>query len=114
MSDNQPFFRFHPRAYELDGVFEQSSAACDICDRTSEWSYKGNIYSEFRPTICARCIAENRVREVAGEDFSFHDTDLEGARPELAQEVLQRIPGVSCFNPYRWPVVDGEPLAFIG
>lgn len=27
---------------------------------------------------------------------------------------MQRTPGVACFNPFDWPVLDGKPLAFLG
>jgi uncharacterized protein CbrC (UPF0167 family) len=39
---------------------------------------------------------------------------MEGAEPALAKEVLQRTPGVACFNPFDWPVLDAKPLAFVG
>ena len=32
----------------------------------------------------------------------------------METELLQRTPGVACFNPYEWPVLDGKPLAFQG
>ncbi len=32
----------------------------------------------------------------------------------IIEELLQRTPGVACFNPFTWPVIDRVPLAFIG
>jgi len=28
--------------------------------------------------------------------------------------LLERTPGVACFNPFEWPVLDSMPMAFLG
>ena len=67
------------------------------------------------PTICACCIADGRLGALLeGEGFSFHDVELDGADPALEQELLERTPGVACFNPFEWPVLDSMPMAFLG
>ena len=49
-----------------------------------------------------------------GEDgFSLHDIDFEDIDPGLQEELLCRTPGVACFNPFSWPVIDGMPMAFL-
>ena len=109
MTSDQPFFRFSPHAYEEGRSLARSGETCDVCARSCGWKYTGNIYSAARPgTVCARCIADGRL------GYDLHDISIEGAGPELAEEVLQRTPGVACFNPFDWPVVAGRPLAFIG
>ncbi|MFN3910898.1 CbrC family protein [Hyphomonas sp.] len=115
MSGDKPFFRFNPRAYEL-GSFEPSDLPCQVCGRACVWKYTGSVYciEEIDP-VCARCISDGRLGEAVQDgDYSLHDVDLDDADPELADEVLKRTPDFSTFNPFEWPVVDGEPLAFVG
>jgi uncharacterized protein CbrC (UPF0167 family) len=67
------------------------------------------------PVVCARCIANGGLEAfMKGAPFSFHDATLEGADRELEDEVMLATPGFPTFNPFRWPVLDGKPLAFIG
>ncbi|OJW69886.1 MAG: hypothetical protein BGO57_09795 [Sphingomonadales bacterium 63-6] len=67
------------------------------------------------PIVCARCIAEDRLGAFLDDGlFALHDIEIVGAEPALAKEVLQRTPGIACFNPYEWPVLDRAPLAFVG
>jgi uncharacterized protein CbrC (UPF0167 family) len=116
MSSDQPFFRFHPGAYALERkTFEPSNEPCGVCGKPSVWLYAGNIYAIGSPSVCARCIASGALRDhFAGAGFGFHDTDLTGADPALADEVMEATPGFATFNPFSWPVLEGKPLAFLG
>jgi uncharacterized protein CbrC (UPF0167 family) len=115
MVTDRPFFRFNPGAYGDGRSFEPSNEICEACDRPCVWKYTGSIYALTRPSVCARCIADGRLGALLGDaDFSLHDINIRGADLELTQEVLQRTPGVACFNPFEWPVLDAKPLAFIG
>jgi uncharacterized protein len=114
MGVGQPYFRFYPRAYEPDGPFECSNDICEVCQNPCGWKYTGGIYAETEPVICAVCIAGDKLAQFLGHrEFSYHDVALDNSDPLLEAEVLQRTPGVACFNPFVWPVVDGMPLAFI-
>lgn len=115
MNIDQPNFRFNPGAYGEGRSFERSSEACDVCHQPSVWKYVGSIYATANPTVCARCIANGEVAKFLNEEhFSFHDIELDGADLSSETELLQRTPGVSCFNPFEWPVLSSIPLAFIG
>lgn len=115
MSEDQPYFRFHPNAYAIKGVFEASDALCDVCGRPCIWAYAGGIYTAGeKPRSCARCIADGRLGDFLGGHFSLHDIELDDADPALADELLCQTPGVACFNPFPWPVLDSRPLAFLG
>ncbi len=115
MSTDQPHFRFNPGAYEEGRSFKQSRESCDVCSRPCVWEYTGSIYAQAKPTVCARCIDGYKLKAFLGDkSFALHDIDICGADPALAQEVLQRTPGVACFNPFDWPVLDTKPLAFMG
>ena len=113
MSDDKPFFRFHPGAYER-GSFVASDKACDVCERPSIWLYEGIVYvAGDAPAVCARCIADGRLAAFLDGAFSLHDADFQDDVDEaLAEEVMQRTPGFSTFNAFGWPVLDGKPLAF--
>ena len=112
---DQPHFRFNPNSYQGGRGFEQSQQMCDACSRPCVWRYVGNIYATESPTVCARCIADGTLGKLLNsQHFSLHDIELHGPDPELRDEVLQRTPGVASFNPFVWPVLDGNPLAFLG
>lgn len=116
VSNDKPFFRFNPRAYELEGTFVESKETCDVCDEVCVWEYASRLYAAFDDfTICARCISEGRISDaIKGEHFSFHDADISGLGAELLTELEQRTPGFATFNPFHWPTLEGMPLAFIG
>lgn len=115
MSDDQPFFRFYPGAYEEGGSFEASTDVCEACSRPCVWKYTGGIYATESPVVCARCIANGDLGKfLGGKRFSLHDIEMNGAEPSLEDEVLRRTPGVACYNPFEWPVLDAKPLAFAG
>lgn len=113
--DRKPHFRFFPGAYEDEAAFESSTETCEVCGEACAWRYIGGIYAEEHPDIvCAACIHSGRLSEHLDGDMALHDIELDGADEALEREVLERTPGVSCFNPFAWPVRDGKPLAFIG
>lgn len=114
MGDDHPHFRFNPVAYRQ--AFEASEERCDVCARACVWKYSGALYmAGDRPAVCARCIADGRLATFLGDrPFQLHDVFLDDADPALEDEVLRRTPGISCFNPFLWPVLDGRPLAFVG
>ena len=112
---SRPHFRFFPDALDRPDLFERSSATCDGCGEPCDCLYKGSLYAPYKPSLCAWCIADGRVgRAINDDEFQFQDVDLRGVDAELAQEVLQRTPGVACYNPFSWPVRNAIPLAFIG
>jgi uncharacterized protein CbrC (UPF0167 family) len=115
MSDDQPYFRFNPGAYGDGRSFEQSSDICEVCSRPCVWKYTGNIYATKSPVVCARCMANGKLAKfLDDEGFTLHDIEMSGAEPSLEKELLQRTPGVACYNPFEWPVLDAKPLAFVG
>lgn len=115
MNIDQPNFRFNPGAYGDGRSFERSNDACDICHKPSVWKYSGSLYAAANPSVCARCIANGDLAKFLNDEhFSFHDIELDGANASLEIELLQRTPGVSCFNPFEWPVLNATPMVFIG
>jgi uncharacterized protein CbrC (UPF0167 family) len=117
MSDDQPHFRFNPGVYGQGRSLEPSDDICDVCGQACTWKYVGSLYvfPETISALCARCIANGKLGDFLGNrDFSFHDIQVHGADRMLESELLQRTPGVFCFNPYEWPVLEGRPLAFLG
>lgn len=115
MDADQPYFRFNPNAYREGNYLEASDDRCDVCTTPCGWKYTGVIYATTTPTVCARCIASGALaRFMADAQYTLHDIVLNGAEASLETELLQRTPGVACFNPFEWPVLDGWPLAFLG
>ena len=113
-SDDQPHFRFNPRAYEPGRAFEASDRICGHCARPCVWEHVAGYYALNRVTLCARCIAAGGLGEVLGGHYSFHDCEVADCDPVLEAELMERTPGIACFNPFEWPVIDGVPLAFVG
>ncbi|WP_298289493.1 CbrC family protein [Novosphingobium sp.] len=102
MHTDQPFFRFNPNAYAEGRSFQPSQEVCEVCSRPSVWQYNGSIYAAAKPIVCARCIAEDRLGAfLTDHHFALHDIEIFDAEPALAKEVLQRTPGIDCFNPYE-------------
>ena len=112
MDQQRTQFRFHPNAFTNENVFEPLEVKCEVCGKCSKWRYKGPVYGKKISNVCPECIGNGKFCTVA--DAVLHDIDLEKVDPEVAEEILTRTPGVACFNPYQWPVIDGLPLAFIG
>jgi len=113
---DQPHFRFYPNAYAEGGPFKRSQQACDVCGRQAGWLYTGGIYMEGEPpSVCALCMASGALRKhMPADAYLLQDIVLEGADEDLANEVLLATPGVASLNPFAWPVIDAEPLAYIG
>src|SRR5262249_54244537 len=113
---DQPHFRFYPDAYGEDGAFKASNELCDVCERPAVWLYTGEIYVAGEPpSVCARCMASGALAARLGRDaFALQDIVIDGADEELANEVLFATPGVASINAFEWPVVEGEPLVYVG
>lgn len=113
---DQPAFRFFPGAYAIGDVLERTDDPCGVCGKPSVWSYTGTVYAEGdQPDVCARCIHDGKLAAYFdGKGFQLHDAEIDGASDALAAEVLERTPGFATFNAFDWPVIDGQPLAFIG
>ena len=113
----KPEFKYYPGAYDDGGAFEPSNAHCEVCDRPCGWRYTGNIYSNSCPdTVCARCLSDGSLFDWVGSEFmQLQDVDFsDHVGAESRRDVMLRTPGVASFNPFTWPVVDGEPMAFLG
>lgn len=115
---DKPHFRFHPGAYEEGRAFEASDAICTVCERPSVWRYTGLIYTaKPEPAdLCARCIASGALMEwLDSPTAQLHDSHCtDPITSDHGEELFGRTPGFATYNPFAWPVVDGEPLAFIG
>jgi uncharacterized protein CbrC (UPF0167 family) len=86
-----------------------------VCGRAAVWLYDGGVYAAGAPAVCARCLADGSLSRHLEHDFSLHDADFADDVDEaLDDEVMQRTPGFSTFNPFTWPVMDGKPMAFVG
>lgn len=115
MTTDKPVFRFYPGAYD-DGVLVASDETCASCGQRCGWAYTGLVYARVEVgATCARCLAAGTID--LGSDphgYALHDILLESVPDDLLDEVERRTPGVSCFNPFDWPVHDGAPMVFLG
>ena len=114
MSDDQPISGSIPvpmrtAAHSSDRATSATSAHVPACGNTRPRLRNGE-------TCCLRPLhRERRAGQLLGDKhFSLHDIEMSGAEPSLKMEVLQRTPGVACYNPFEWPVLDTKPLAFVG
>jgi len=117
MSD-KPYFRFYPGAYEDKGRFIQSHSECDCCGKPCVLQYDGNIYTALdpKPEVCARCISDGSFEYfMTGRSYSFHDIEFsDNLDRNHFDEVMLRTPGIACYNPFKWPVLNSRPMVFIG
>ncbi|MEL6540662.1 MAG: CbrC family protein [Pseudomonadota bacterium] len=120
----KPHFRFFPNAYDFgaDGeeVFKRETGPCHCCGMRDIYAYQRSVYwlRRDKPVISARCIADGTMAGLLfeGQTYSFHDCEVEGLdwdSPEV-EEVQSRTPGFPTFNPFDWPSIGGEPMAFMG
>lgn len=88
---------------------------CEVCARPCIWRYTGAIYThKAKVTVCASCIYNGDLADFLDDEFfTLHDVSHEKMRPEFEAELLQRTPGIACFNPFEWPILDEKPLAFL-
>ena len=120
--DGQPYFRFYPGAY-ADGAFEQTGETCEVCGTANAWMYQGAVYglppaSDTR--FCATCMKTGLVYGYLGEskenwigfhEWSFTADDVDDA---MSDELLYHSPSPASWNPHGWPVVNREPLVYLG
>mgnify|MGYP000477343869 CR=1 FL=1 len=118
----QPYFRFYPGAYE-EGVFEQTGESCEVCETPGAWMYQGVVYglSPAADTrFCATCMKTGLVYGFLGDakenwigfhEWFFTSDDVDDA---LSDELMYHSPSPSSWNPHGWPVVNREPLVYIG
>jgi uncharacterized protein CbrC (UPF0167 family) len=120
--NDQPHFRFYPGAYH-DRRFEQTGESCDVCETRNAWLYQGAVYglppaSDVR--FCASCLKTGLVYGYLGDapdalislnEWSFTTDDVEDA---LADELLYHSPSPAIWNPHQWPVINREPLVYMG
>ena len=64
MSDDQPYFRFNPGAYEDGRSFERSSDVCEVCSRPCVWKYTGGVYATEEPCCLRPLHRERRAGQV--------------------------------------------------
>ncbi|MCC7064395.1 MAG: CbrC family protein [Planctomycetes bacterium] len=113
MSSALPKFRFHPEPL-LSGAIETSDAECGVCGQTRGFVYAGPCYVEddFDAQLCPWCIADGSAHRKFG--VTFHELELP---PEIEVEVLdeieERTPGITSFNPVEWPVCCKAPMAYL-
>lgn len=117
-SQTKPHFRFYPGAYADGGPFELSDTACEACDQPCTWRYTGGVLALLPPqNICAGCIAAGNLDKLLdNRRYQLADIDIEDetVSETLAQELLNRTPGVASFNPFVWPCMDNIPMAYVG
>ncbi len=113
VSQPLPTFRFHPDPV-LSGAIEPSPDACGCCGQARGYLYTGPCYVEddFDAALCPWCIADGSAHTKFG--VTFQEVDLGPDLDEAtADEIEERTPGITSFNPVAWPSCCGRPMAYL-
>ena len=113
MTPALPHFRFHPDPL-LSGAVEPSTEPCGVCGQARGFVYTGNCYveDEFEAQLCPWCIADGSAHRKFG--VTFNEVALApGIDEAAADEIEERTPGLTCFNPIDWPTCCGAPMAYL-
>lgn len=108
-----PKFRFHPDPV-LSGAVEPSTNTCGACGQVRGFAYTGPCYVEddFDAELCPWCIADGSAHRKFG--VTFHEVepgpDIDEA---VVDEIEERTPGLTSFNPVEWPTCCGAPMAYL-
>lgn len=108
-----PTFRFHPDPVQ-SGAVEASSDVCGACGKARGFVYTGPCYVEddFDAALCPWCIADGRAFDRFGVTFA-EVAPKPGFDLRLAEEIEERTPGLTTFNPIDWPVCCQTPMAYL-
>lgn len=108
-----PHFRFHPDPLR-SGAIEPSDAICGACGQARGYVYAGPCYVEddFDADLCPWCIADGSAHRKFG--VTFHDLEPgPHIDDEDADEIEERTPGPTSWNPMPWPTCCGAPMAYL-
>lgn len=113
LSEPLPTFRFHPDPVQ-SGAFEASSATCGVCGRARGYAYTGPCYveDEFDAVLCPWCLADGSAFRRFGVTFAEIEPKP-GIDLAVAEEIEERTPGITSFNPIDWPVCCDAPMAYL-
>ena len=113
MTEPLPTFRFHPDPVQ-SGAIEVSPSTCGACGRARGYAYCGPCYveDEFDAVVCPWCIADGSAFRRFGVTFAEVEPKP-GIDLAIAEEIEERTPGITSFNPVDWPVCCGVPMAYL-
>ena len=113
MSEPLPTFRFHPDPV-LSGAVEASPEACSCCGAARGYLYTGPCYVEddFEAVLCPWCIADGSAFRRFGVTFAEIEP-RPGFDLRIADELEERTPGITTWNPIDWPVCCKGPMAYV-
>jgi uncharacterized protein CbrC (UPF0167 family) len=109
-------FRYHPDPVATGSV-EPSERDCGACARARGLIYVGPIYAKQKLTeaFCPWCIAEGRVAELFGAQFTDVGWGVPSGVPaSVTDEIAHRTPGFPSWQQGHWLYHCDDGCAFLG
>ena len=115
MTDDLPFFRYHPDPLAT-GSIQQSDSVCECCGLARGFVNTCNFYSTSEEQIfCPWCIstglAAKKFDGIFCDDYSLINA---GLPTSIIEEVTQRTPGFNSWQSEAWLTCCGDACEFYG
>ncbi len=114
MSEQLPYFRYHPDPVATGAVIE-SDVTCVCCQKTRGYIYVAGVYAidDLSGLICPWCIASGDAWEKF--EATFADMDFQAVvSDEIHNEVVARTPGYESWQGAQWLSHCDDACAFHG
>jgi len=111
-----PKFKYFEDPYKLNIIKRDDNIRCHCCNKLTGYNYEGVIYSVHDVSnVCPWCIANGAVGEKY--DATFHDCVYDESQlfdKSSVSEVMERTPGFPTWQPFTWPIRDGDFCMYVG
>ncbi len=116
MSENMPFFKYHPDPFAT-GIFQRidMSVTCPCCGKETSVIYAGPFYSiDEVDNLCPHCIASGAAAEKYDGEFQDSDSTDEVDDPNKLDELIHRTPGYCGWQQEYWRAHCNDFCAYLG
>lgn len=115
-----PKFKYHPDPVSTGSIVE-SEAKCVCCGEVRGYVYSVTIYGDenYDHCICPWCIADGSAHKKLGitfmnEDAVGGDVDWDRVPESVVEEITQRTPAFTGWQPEQWLTHCGDAAQFLG
>jgi uncharacterized protein CbrC (UPF0167 family) len=115
-----PKFKYHPDPVSTGSIVE-SEAKCVCCGEARGYVYSVAIYGDenYDHCICPWCIADGSAHKKLGvtfmnEDAVGGDVDWDRVPESVVEEITQRTPAFTAWQPEQWWTHCGDAAQFLG
>src|ERR1700693_5430774 len=115
-----PRFKYYPDPV-ASGDLVESDVVCACCGKARGYVYAGTVFADedYDDCICPWCIADGSAYEKLGATFLDEDAvggygDWDSVPENVVEEVTQRTPVFSSWQPTQWWTHCQDAAQFLG